>query len=255
MQTDFAMCSETSAPRISFSHDLGQAEGEPIQHYVQRADSLLLGPDSDFEFSISSSFEHESCSADELFSNGVLLPLRVKERVVGSKEIHSCTPRPVAPRPPLPGDKSSKKESMKEVMLANSDLEKKHVAKSFWSFSRSTSLNSDSKRGLLCSLPLLSRSNSTGSVPNPKRSPLKDVHKHSSQKQESISMTRFSPSSTKSAVLQKPPLKRNYGGSLNGGRITPVLNIVPPPYISKRTENLFGLGSLLRDRKDKRSTK
>ncbi|XP_059454612.1 uncharacterized protein LOC132184852 [Corylus avellana] len=241
------MCSETSPPRISFSHDLGHPQILPIQNKVNRTDhSLLLDPDSDFEFCFSSgSFEHESCSADELFCNGMLLP----------KEIHSCEPLPIALLPPPPSEKSKKDLRMKEeVMAIKSDLEQKHPSKSFWGFRRSTSLNiSDSKRSLLCSLPLLSRSNSTGLTM------AKDVqNKQNSQKRASVFMSRSSSSSSSSAssapaMQQKPPLKKNYGGSLHGARISPVLNIVPPSYISKRTENLFGLGSFLRDRKDKKS--
>lgn len=252
------MCSEISPPRLSFSHDLGQAEVVPIKHSVNRRDSSLLDPDSDFEFSISCSFEHESCSADEIFSNGVLLPFQVKDKVlVSPREIHGCEPRPSAQLPPLPRENSSKKEStVKEMLLRNADnLGQKQAFKSFWGFRRSSSLNSDCKRSMLFSLPLLSRSNSTGSAPDPKRTTSKDVHKHKSQKQGSISISRFSSSSAASAMQQKPPLK-NYGGSFNTtARISPVLNIVPPSYISKRTENLFGLGSFLRDRKDKRSKK
>lgn len=249
------MCSETSPPRLSFSQDVGQSEEVPIEGNLNRRDSSLLDPDFDFEFCISSSFEQETCPADELFSNGVLLPVQVKERIDAAKEIHSCERRSRAPLPPLPCDSSSKKESMKEVMIMNSDLAQKHASKSFWGFRRSTSLNSDCKRSLLCSLPLLLRSNSTGSVSNPKRAVLKDVHRQNPQKQASKSMLRSSSSSSASAMQQKPPLKKNYGGSLNSVRISPVLNIVPPPYISKRTENLFGLGSLLRDRKDKKRSK
>jgi len=231
------MCSETSPPRISFSHeyDLGHPQVVQIENKVNRTDhSLLLDPDSDFEFCFnSSSFEHESCSADELFSNGMLLP----------KEIH----RPIALLPPPPSEKSKKDLGMKEEVMAikSSDLEQKHPSKSFWGFRRSTSLNiSDTKRSLLRSL-------STGLTM------VKDVHnKQTSQKRESVFMSRSSSSSSASsasAMQQKPPLKKNYGGSLHGARISPVLNIVPPPYISKRTENLFGLGSLLRDRKGKKS--
>ncbi|GLT65849.1 hypothetical protein SLA2020_382540 [Shorea laevis] len=210
------MCSETSPPRISFSHDPGHPQIVPIERKVinQTDHSLLLDPESEFEFCISSSsFEHESCSADELFSNGMLLP----------KQIHTCEPRPIALH--LPPQKSKKEEAM----VRNSDLGQRNVSKSFWGFNRSTSLNSDSKRSLLCSLPLLSRSNSTGSA------------KHNSQKRASVFMSRSSSSSSLLRLLmqQKPPLKKNYGGSLHGVRISPVLNIVPPPYISKRTENLL----------------
>ena len=245
------MCSEISPPRISFSHDLGQADhGVPIELNMSETESSLLGSNSDFEFSISSSFEHESCSADEIFSNGVLLPIHVKEKFVVEKEIHSLKPPPIALLPPLPRENSSKKE----VIVINSDSEQKHVSKSFWGFKKSTSLNSNSKRSLLSSLPLLSRSNSTSSVPSPRQTTLKDVQKHNSQKQASISLPRSSSSSTSSKMQQKPPLKKSYGGSLNAVRISPVLNI-PTPYISKRTQNFFHLGSFLRDGKDEKSKK
>lgn len=58
------------------------------------------------------------------------------------------------------------------------------------------------------------------------------------------------------AASQKPPQKRNYGvgGYGNGVRISPVLN-VPPPFISKGTASLFGLGSLFGNGKDKKKKK
>lgn len=245
------MRSERSPPRLSFSHDPGQPEVGPIELKENQADSPLL--DSDFEFSISSSLDHESCSADELFSNGILLPLQGKESFVSSEEIHRCEPRAVAPLPPRPCEKSKKDFNVKEVKEVNSE-QKKHVSKTFWGFRRSASLNSEGKRSLLRSLPLLSRSNSTGSASNPKRTMSKEASKHNSQKQGSRPFSRSSSSSSTYEMQQKPPLKKNYGGSHNGVRISPVLN-VPPPCISKRTENLFGLGSFLRDRKDTKNKK
>lgn len=258
------MCSQTSLPRISFSHDLVQADVGPLLSMSDQTDSSSsssshLGSNSDFEFNISSSlFEHESCSADELFSNGVLLPIHDKERFLANKEVQSCQPRPIAPLPPLRRDNSS--SSKKEAMVINSDLEQKHVStatKSFWGFKRSASLdNFDNKKSFLRSLPLLSRSNSTSSLdPIPKRTTQnKEVHKHNSQKQESISLPRSSSFSSYTKLQQKPQLKKSYGESLNAVQISPVLNI-PPPYISKRAQNLFNFGSFLRDGKDKKSKK
>ncbi|KAK8521377.1 hypothetical protein V6N13_077486 [Hibiscus sabdariffa] len=216
------MCSETS-PRISFSHDLIQPTTEPN---VSRRDTMLLEPCPDFEFSIcsSSSFEQQYSSADELFANGMILPNVVKKREVP----------PVVSLPPRP--KSATVEDSRK------DMEEKAQSKSFWGFKRSSSLNCDKKKSLICSIPLLSRSNSTGSVANPKRSWTKDSNKHGN------SMAYQFP--------QKPPLKKSNGNYAygNGVRISPVLNI-PPPYISKGMVNLFGLGSLLRNGKVKKGRK
>lgn len=254
------MCSETSLPRTSFSHDLVQPDVGPLLSMSDQTDSSShLGSNSDFEFHISSSlFEHESCSADELFFNGVLLPIHDKEKFFANKEVHSCQLRPIAPLPPLPRDNSS--SSKKEAVVVDSDLEQKHVStatKSFWGFKRSASVdNLDSKKSFLRSLPLLSRSNSTGTLdPVPRRTTQnKEVHKHNSQKQESISLSRSSSFSSYTKMQQKPQLKKSYGESLNAVQISPVLNI-PPPYISKRAQNLFNFGSFLRDGKDKKSKK
>ncbi|XWS50746.1 hypothetical protein CRYUN_Cryun12cG0113800 [Craigia yunnanensis] len=253
------MCSETS-PRVSFSHDLGQADNVPIELNELRRDTMLLESCSDFEFNIcSSSFEQESSSADELFANGMILPVRFQEKKVVQKcELPALVSLP--PRPKLSTAEDSKKESIRQIMPVNSDLEEKPQSKSFWGFKRSSSLNCDIKKSLIFSLPVLSRSNSTGSFPNPKRSSIKDSNKRSSQKLSSISMTKSSSSSCCSSCNayqfpQKPPLKKNHGNSYgNGVRISPVLN-VPPPYISKGTANLFGLGSFLRNGKDKKSKK
>ncbi|XVF12295.1 hypothetical protein REPUB_Repub08aG0103600 [Reevesia pubescens] len=260
------MCSEPS-PRVSFSHDLGQADHLPVQLNDSRRDTMLLELEScsDFEFNIcSSSLEQESSSADELFANGMILPVRLQEKQAVQKcELPALVSLP--PRPKLSTAEDLKKESIRQIMpvILNPGLEEiKPQPKSFWGFKRSSSLNCDIKKSLIFSLPLLSRSNSTGSVPNPKRSSsIKDSNKHSSQKFSSISMTKPSSSSTCCSSCntyqfqQKPPLKKNHGNSYcHGVRTSPVLN-VPPPYISKGTANLFGLGSFLRNGKDKKSRK
>ncbi|XP_022737911.1 uncharacterized protein LOC111290730 [Durio zibethinus] len=254
------MCSETS-PRVSFSHDLGQAD-LPIELNESRRDTMLLESCSDFEFNIcSSSFEQESSSADELFANGMIVPVRHHEkRQVQKCEVPAFVSFP--PRPKLSTAEDSKKESTRQIMPVKAGLEEKPQSKSFWGFKRSSSLNCDIKKSLIFSLPLLSRSNSTGSALNPKRSSIKDSNKHISQKFSSISMTKSSsPSSSSSSCCnayqfpQKPPLKKNHGNAYgNGVRISPVLN-VPTPYISKGTANIFGLGSFLRNGKDKKSRK
>ncbi|KAL5539304.1 hypothetical protein UlMin_045415 [Ulmus minor] len=253
------MCSETSPPRLSFSSD----HTTPNQENQPRRDTSLLDLNCDFEFSINSDNFEPSSTADELFSHGMILPIQPRDTVFGfaSKEAQSCEAplfsSSLASLPPLPStnDQVSKKEKRKEnSVLVSCDLDQKSQStksSSFWGFKRSSSLNSESKRSLLCSLPLLSRSNSTGSAPNPKKN---------SQKQQ-FSIGRSTSSSSSSSFTsnpypasQKPPLKKSYGGSYgNGVRIIPVLN-VPPPYISKGTGKLFGFSSFLNG-KDKKSKK
>ncbi|KAK9115005.1 hypothetical protein Syun_021802 [Stephania yunnanensis] len=245
------------SPRISFSHDLCQSDVVRIEHLDQ-----TISPD--FDFCV---FEIESSTADELFSDGKLLPLEIKKQ----QPIISSQKPPIAP-PSRQID--SKKESLKEMIEKSSKTEEK-IGKSFWRFTRSSSCGNGYKKSLICSLPLLSRSNSTGSAPNPKRTtsataPL--LSQRSSNKASTIIKSSSSSSSTSSCTsnsssssssyssyLQKPPLKKNqhhhhHHHHNNGIRISPVLN-VPPPYISKGTVNLFGLGSLFCNGKDKAKKK
>ncbi|KAG5233962.1 vitellogenin [Salix suchowensis] len=251
------MCSETS-PRISFSNGLGH-DGEIEQ--VSRRDTKLLDSNSDFEFSICSSLGHESSPADEIFADGMILPVQIQERITPSKQVHGYeSPRKGSLPPPLPfpsANNNFTEDSMRELLVVNSNrLEEKPQSKSFWGFKRCSSLNSDIKRSL-CSIPLLLRSNSTGSEPNAKRTTLKDTRKNNSQKHQSASMAKSEPSSSSSSessfiysLPKKPPLKK--GGSY--GKISPVLSL-PPPYIYKGTANLFGLGSFLRNGKEKKIRK
>ncbi|TQD83011.1 hypothetical protein C1H46_031444 [Malus baccata] len=259
------MCSETSPPRLSFSHDLGQPDVLP----VGRRDTSLLDMNCDFEFSFRrSSFECQSSSADELFLHGVILPMQPKEKVSNSEVKSYSSPAPLPSHLPIHDDHNPKKESKnsKEDIDSSSDhFEQKPQSKSFWGFKRSSSLNQENKKSLFCSLQLLSRSNSTGSAPNPKKAIFKDVHK---QKQTSnISMLKsascsssFSSSSSlnpHASLVPRPRSRKGYNGSSYYGnvvRVSPVLN-VPSPYISKGTANLFCLGSFLHPGKDKKGKK
>ncbi|XP_021909504.1 uncharacterized protein LOC110823434 [Carica papaya] len=263
------MCSEIG-PRISFSGELGKEEEVGIASESIR-DSSFIDSSSEFEFSICSSFGQESCSADELFANGMILPIQFHESVpvFSAVKLRNRDSPPLVSLPPLPATpdsvEKSRKQSKTETMALSSDnsedkTQTQSQSKSFWSFKRSSSLNCDIKKSLICSLPILSRSNSTGSVPpNPKRTTmLKDVQKQSSNSKQTLTPKPPSSSSCRNGygVPQKPPLRKNNGGSYNNGvRISPVLN-VPPPYISKGTANLFGFGSLLRNgSKDKKNKK
>ncbi|KAL6182864.1 hypothetical protein ACLB2K_044276 [Fragaria x ananassa] len=157
------MCSDTSPPRISFSHDLGQADVKP------RRDASLLDMNCDFEFSISRSFrQDEPSSADELFSHGVIRPMQPRERLSvedAPKARHLYSLPPLSSQNPK---KETTNNDNSQFMDVNSteDLEQNNTkpqSKSFWGFKRSSSLNQENKKSLLCSLPeFLRRSNSTG---------------------------------------------------------------------------------------------
>ncbi|KAK2996124.1 hypothetical protein RJ639_029450 [Escallonia herrerae] len=214
------------SPRISFSHDLSQTDVVPVEPLLRSVSSSS----ADFDFIIHESFHQESSSADELFSDGKLLPTQVKKKLPPQKPDQR---QPPPPPPPL-----------------ITEPDEKHAnTKSFWRFKRSSSLNCSSGNGYarsLCPLPLMSRSNSTGSAASSvKRSPSLSKD-NSSHKQQQYAQKAHSSSSS----YQKPPLKKaSYGtyGSKGGGRINPVLNVP--------SASLFGLGSIFSGGKDKNSKK
>ncbi|XP_019167303.1 PREDICTED: uncharacterized protein LOC109163037 [Ipomoea nil] len=239
----------TISPRISFSHYLCQKENYPYYSDLN----------SDFDFCFHPA---QTSSADELFSDGFILPFREKF-VTNSKHLSFITttskPRPLGSSssfPPLPKISSSQKQ---EISKESTEQQKSTQARPFWGIKRSSSLNCH-KKGSFWSLPLLSRSNSTGSLRNSKQSakegPKGGQFRH-------IKTTHSSSSSFSSAYVygfpssQKPPLRKNHGGVNygNGVRISPVINVTPPNCISVATVNLFGLGSLFRNGKDKKSGK
>lgn len=256
------MCSTKCPPGISLSNDLVLSEMLPIQPRES----------SEFEFCVGGCFEYESSSADELFFNGVIIPTQNHQRFVHGKQTHQRESPPILPSslPPLPpavATENSKKDNTEELVhVVNSESEKKSRSKSFWGFRRSNSVTYDSRKTSFCSLPLLSRSNSTGSVQNPKRTPLKDVKSHNPvlQKQHSVSegnskssflASPFSNSAANSYSKLQKGLKKNQGGFYgNNLYVNPILN-VPPPYITKETANIFGLSSFLRGGKEKKSRK
>lgn len=240
------MCSEICPRRTSFSGDLEEKES---------AQPMIRDPGSDFEFSFDGSLESESCqsSADELFADGMILPIFHR-----AGNLSAAAPRR-ALLPPLPIPENAKrepvsKEEEEEGPGSCPGSEAKPGLRSLWGFKRSASLSSD-RKSLICSLPLLSRSNSTGSVPNPKR-PL--------QKQPSVKVAKSSSFSSPTSSTpvsghahhlwnQKPPLSRkatSHGSSNGANRVSPVLN-VPSPYIIGTT-NLFGLSSFFCNGKDKK---
>lgn len=277
------VCSEISSPgllspRISFSHDLKECgDAVPVEGddrgRRERLDRSLLDPDFDFCVG-ASSFVLELSSADELFSDGKILPGEIR-RVRGvSADQSNCRRMPPSRSPPFPPPPPpsgtpvssaafTEKKSLKELLSdsfddddddddGNDEGDEKPPPKPFWQFKRSSSLNCDvaKSKGLIRSLQFLSRSNSTGSVPNPKdKFPVKDNPRQNLQKQPSISSRRSSSDSYQSSFgmpfsygpsqSQKPPTKKRYGP---GVRVNPVLNF--QPHITIGTVSLFGLGSL-----------
>ncbi|GMI87838.1 hypothetical protein like AT1G68330 [Hibiscus trionum] len=244
--------SEISSPRISFSDDLHQNDGadsiEECRH--RRLDtSLLSSSSSDFDFCFENSFVQELPSADELFSNGKILPIEMKRKPVVPKQSHSHRqPEPVAvsvhspPRRTITTDNSGKKR-LKEFLSMSIDADDKPASKSFWQFKRSSSLNCESTRSksLIRSLQFLTRSNSTGSAPTPK-----ETQKHTLLKQPSL-WRKSSVSRSSSGTYyytQKAVLKKSCSAhGTSGVRVSPVLNL-PHPIISNVTVSFFGLGSL-----------
>ncbi|XP_057810663.1 uncharacterized protein LOC131025078 [Salvia miltiorrhiza] len=240
------VCSEISSPvvspRISFSHDLNELDFVPIESH----NHLHLNPTIDFDFyNIGQNLQISS--ADELFANGKILPVQIK----------TTSPPKQIDRNLNKTDNNSKKKRLIEFLSATVDdddeeEEGKPIARSFWQFRRSSSVNCD-RGGLLRSLQFLSRSNSTGSVPNPKPSGLAKVMR----KQNSLREAPINRRNSAAAGLNqyyhynKPSLgkssSRSYG---NGVRISPVLNIAP-----NYTVSLFGIGSLFCSKKSKKKRK
>ncbi|QCD85329.1 hypothetical protein DEO72_LG2g5689 [Vigna unguiculata] len=247
------MCSEIVPPRFSFSHDVS---GLPKKQDASRKDTTtLVGSNHEFEFSTGRSLEFESSSADELFSNGVILPLPVqmqqpKRNTTRKHTLYGESPYTRLPPLPCSSDKT-KKESIREVVDVNGGgcCEKKTQSNSFWVFSRSKSLSCDRKKSFMSYSPPLSRSNSTGSVP-----PLSK--RVSSTKHSSAKPLSSSSSSTLNLYpVQRSRSGKSYGGSYaNGLWISPVLNL-PTPCISKASAGFFGLGSFLRVGRAKKSKK
>lgn len=283
------MCSEmlpsVTSPRISFSDDLNKDEDDEhveVEMEEDQEDSSSMdvsdifdndhGQHFDFSFSDSFTFEPSSSSADELFSDGLIRPLQLEEKFVTTSKLTPLLPT-LSQHSLTNDDPSSLKETNVVAMstagaatttaatnvVETSEQKNQNQPnnKSFWKIHRSSSVHVDEdsyKKSSFWSLPLMLRSNSTGSAPSP-RQISKENKKHNMQKQLKCS-TASASSFYMYQLSQKPPLKRNHGGSYgnNGVYTNPVLN-VPPPYIGKGTGNLFGITSLFKDKKDKKTKK
>ncbi|KAK8567740.1 hypothetical protein V6N13_105693 [Hibiscus sabdariffa] len=227
--------SEISSPRISFSDDLHQNDGaEECRH--RRLDMSLLNSSSDFDFCFESGFVQELPSADELFSNGKILPIEInRKHVCRQLEPVAVTVRNSPPQRTIATDNSGKKR-LKEFLSMSIDADDKPASKSFWQFKRSSSLNCESTRSksLIRSLQFLTRSNSTGSA----------LKQPSLSRKSSVSSSSSGTYYTYRNSTQKPPLKKSCGPhGTTGVRVSPVLNL-PHPIISNVSANFFGFGSL-----------
>ncbi|KAK4735907.1 hypothetical protein R3W88_010168 [Solanum pinnatisectum] len=223
-----------TSPRISFSHNLSPSNLTNILHNTQIQEPVPSN--SEFDFCISNT---ETSSADELFSDGLIRPIQLQEKFVNSSK-QTILSKKTQSLPPLPQIDQNNQNPKQEI---KTEQQKNH---SFWGIKRSSSVhcvNTHKKSSSFWSLPLLSRSNSTGSVPN-------------SKKQGALQLKQIKNSSTPASFYtfpssQKPPLRKNYGAAGtnygNGIRITPVLNVA--------SQNLFGFGSLFRNGKHKKSKK
>ncbi|XP_055804807.1 uncharacterized protein LOC129873694 [Solanum dulcamara] len=215
------LCSDDSSPRISFSQDISQTDTVQIPSTNSSSSSV------DFDFCVfHQNFDLESSSADELFCDGKILPIEMKRKIP----------------PSLPPNKKSDIKLLttksRKLVIPHSNTsfkneilssDEKQSSKSFWRFKRSNSSScSSSYARTLCPLPILSRSNSTGSTPNVK-------HKQYSQKSSSSV-------SSSNGYYQKPPL-RKVSGYINGIKISPVLNVPPA--------NFFGFTSIFSSGKEK----
>ncbi|GMH01910.1 hypothetical protein Nepgr_003749 [Nepenthes gracilis] len=159
----YADCVAGISPRISFSHDLKEAENVPIESYTCRLDSSLLDSSTfDFAFSVDSSITRNPSTADELFSDGKILPMDIKMEPRTEKPAPHQSEFSPSLAPQIENLNPSKKR-LKDYLVVSVEDQK---PKSFWKFRRSNSLNCDdsrSSRGLIASLKSLSRSSSTSS--------------------------------------------------------------------------------------------
>ncbi|KAK7266809.1 hypothetical protein RIF29_19465 [Crotalaria pallida] len=230
------------SPRISFSHDFSQSDVIPVERHPLRSNSSGLNSSIDFDFCVQESLElDQSSSADELFSDGIILPIEIKKK--------KNLPLKQTGQPPLPttphANTSKKEIRTKEIKDLNDDVDEKQISnsKSFWRFKRSSSCGSGYGRRL-CPLPLLSRSNSTGST-----SPTSSVKKMPLYSKEGPNIKQNRPSQFFGPNNhQKPPLKKSHHRTNVGNnsiRVSPVLNVPP-------ANNLFGLGSIFSSNKSKK---
>ncbi|CAL0331315.1 unnamed protein product [Lupinus luteus] len=137
-----------------------------------RSTLSLLDSTSDFVFCITSGLLQKLSSVDELFSNGKIVPMKIKPDLNAPDSPHQPQESYIPPMQPAT-TKSTEKKTLKEFLSSSSDEAENEVdkpsSKYFKQFKRSSSLNFNTThaKNLTQLLHFLSRSNSTGSAPNP----------------------------------------------------------------------------------------
>ncbi|RWV87947.1 hypothetical protein GW17_00050013 [Ensete ventricosum] len=157
------------SPRISFSHDPPSPQGgisNSTEGGDRRLDSslpLVMPASSDFDFGLDASaiLSHDSSLADDLFSDGKLLPVPIRNPPSSSSSSSASAA----------ADAGRKRSSLREIM-ASSDEDDAGIRgpsprRSFWRFRMSSSVKYG---GSLCPLPLL-RSKSSGQCGENKSDP------------------------------------------------------------------------------------
>ncbi|KAM0957306.1 hypothetical protein ACFX13_026091 [Malus domestica] len=250
------------SPRISFSYDLCQSDVASMEQKTQplrsnSSSSRSMNSSMEFDFCVRESFEQESSSADELFSDGKMIPTEIKKKSSHQpKQLDQIMPPlPTAPATNQRDPKITMAKESKNTTSSSSEGDEKQNSKSFWSFKRSSSCGSGYGR-TLCPLPLLSRSNSTGSSSSSSAKRSLFSKEGQNQKQNSHKSASKKPSSSSSQYssalmsnYQKPPLKKGQYGSYGGNAapFSPVLNVP--------AANMLGFGSIFSNGKDKTKKK
>ncbi|XP_047331755.1 uncharacterized protein LOC124935363 [Impatiens glandulifera] len=227
-----------TSPRISFSHDLIQN----CRPAVINDDPSLLDPTFDFDFSTGKTFAFDISLADEIFSNGVILPTEIKPKKETKIETEKPNEEEEEPKPT-----NKKIMRLKEFLSCNNDEtehEKVPLIKPFWKFKRSSSLNYHHHGSLIRPLQFFSRSKSAGSVAQTITMPVKERRiKQPLMFSRSSSCNSYYPYN--SSKRPPAPLKKSFSRSYvdNGIRVSPVLHF-SNACIAKGTATLFGLRSL-----------
>ncbi|KAF8116976.1 hypothetical protein N665_0013s0035 [Sinapis alba] len=253
-------CSEApgsgSSPRNSFSYDLDSTEGEV------RLDSTLVDSGSEFDFCFGSGCSVQEVSpADELFSDGKILPVQIKKvtfRVQRSASLSSSSSTSSSSSSSSFYSQRSAPEKkimrLKEHLLDphDSDFEDKPKGL-FLQFKRSISLNYDKSRNSIRSLHFLSRSNSTGSALNPKDN-LLPKESHNPHKTHNLPKQTSLRRSSSLSSYKKPPARNSFGNGNGGIRVSPILNFPPPAFISNVAGGFFSIGSLCNGNMHRKTT-
>ncbi|KAL8268906.1 hypothetical protein R6Q59_002704 [Mikania micrantha] len=233
MAVDVCSCSSSEpfiSPRISFSHDLNNQSSETAT--VTTTTSISTA----FDFCINTNLELSLISADELFSNGVLLPTQIKKPKAVVSETEAVEVH---------------RKRLKELLSENDDKLEKTSTRSFWKFTRATSLNSSNTMGpkrMLRSLSLKRLLHSSSTTNPMGNEDVKVIKKSSSRKEPPVSSSCLSSVDTLPEPMGRRSLtKKDSGG---GVQTNPALNISPAYNM-----NLFGYGSLFFKGKTKNKSK